>query len=146
MFAVLNNQTLLIMTNLIPNKHKIYAITTDKFLIVYKVRGEAPTRWQKSILTPAELYREVKNYGIDNAFLNYFKNNNEFYILFSYCDNYNDFLSGLNRLKIDMGIVNILNSANVEIFNAEFYKSLPVTVKKDMIFNVEKYEIYTFFK
>ncbi|MGB4984204.1 MAG: hypothetical protein WBO70_00295 [Erysipelotrichaceae bacterium] len=93
--------------NLIANKHKIYNLYGGGFLLVYKVRGESPTRWQKSILNSQELYNMIVDYyGVENAFLNYFKDNNELHILFSYSDSLESFINGIDKLKLDSKVTN----------------------------------------
>jgi len=131
--------------NLIANKHKIYNLYGGGFLIVYKVRGESPTRWQKSILNSQQLYNEIVNhYGIDNAFNNYFKDNNELHLLFNYTNSLDSFVSGLDRLKLDTKIANLINSSEVHLFTIENYTKLDKSKKFDCIYNVQQSKVYIF--
>lgn len=131
--------------NLIQNKHKIYNLYGGGFLLVYKVRGESPTRWQKSILNSQELYNMIVNYyGIENAFLNYFKDNNELHLLFSYCNNLESFVNGLDKLKLDSKITNLINSCEVHLFTLDNYNKLDKTKKFDSIYNVNQGKDYIF--
>lgn len=133
--------------NLIPNTHKIYNLYGGGFLMVYKVRGESPTRWQKSILNSQQLYDIVVDYyGIENAFLNYFKNNNELYLLFSYSKDFNAFLSGLARLKLDTKMTNLINSSEVHLFNLDVYNKLDKAKKFDLVYNRQQDKTYIFVK
>lgn len=131
--------------NIIPNKHKIYNLYGGGFLMVYKVRGESPTRWQKSILNSQELYSQIVNYyGIENAFLNYFKDNTELHLLFSYTNSLETFTNGLHKLKSDSRITNLINSSEVHLFSMDNYLKLDKNKKFDMIFNVRQNRNYIF--
>lgn len=131
--------------NIIPNKHKIYNLYGGGFLIVYKVRGESPTRWQKSILNSQELYSQIVDYyGIENAFLNYFKDNTELHLLFSYTNSLETFTNGLDKLKLDSKITDLMNSSEVHLFNQEDYLKLDKSKKFDLIFNVQRSKNYIF--
>lgn len=131
--------------NLISNKHKIYNLYGGGFLVVYKVRGESPTRWQKSILNSQELYNEIVNYyGIDNAFTNYFKDNNDLYLLFSYTNSLESFINGLDKLKLDTKMTNLIGSCEVHLFTIEAYKKLNKDYKSDLIYNVQTGKVYIF--
>jgi hypothetical protein len=131
--------------NLISNKHKIYNLYGGGFLIVYKVRGESPTRWQKSILNSQQLFNEIVNhYGIENAFNNYFKDNNELHLLFSLSNDFETFLSGLNKLKLDTKVTNLINSSEVHLFTIDNYNKLDKTKKFDCIYNVQQSKVYIF--
>ncbi len=131
--------------NLISNKHKIYNLYGGGFLVVHKVRGESPTRWQKSILNSQELYNEIVNYyGIENAFTNYFKDNNDLYLLFSYTNSLESFVNGLDKLKLDAKIANLIGSCEVHLFTIEAYKKLNKNCKFDLIYNVQTGKVYIF--
>lgn len=131
--------------NLIANKHKIYNLYGGGFLIVYKVRGESPTRWQKSILNSQQLYNEIVNYyGIENAFLNYFKDNNELHLLFTYTNSLDTFVSGLDRLKLDTKITNLINNSEVHLFTIDNYSKLDKSKKFDCIYNAQQSKVYIF--
>jgi hypothetical protein len=130
---------------LIPNKHKIYNLYGGGFLIVYKVRGESPTRWQKSILNSQQLYDEIVNhYGVENAFLNYFKDNNELHLLFSLSNDFETFLNSIDKLKLDTKITNLLNSSEVHLFSIDSYNKLDKNKKFDCIYNVQQSKVYIF--
>lgn len=131
--------------NLIANKHKIYNLYGGGFLLVYKVRGESPMRWQKSILNSQELYDMILDYyGIENAFNNYFKDNNELHLLFNYTNSLDTFVSGLNKLKLDAKVTNLINSSEVHLFTVDNYNKLDKTKKFDCIFNVNQGKNYIF--
>jgi len=131
--------------NLISNKHKIYNLYGGGFLLVYKVRGESPTRWQKSILNSQELYNMIVDYyGVDNAFLNYFKDNNELHILFSYSSTLESFINGIDKLKLDSKITNLINNCEVHLFTLDNYNKLDKTKKFDSIYNVHQGKDYIF--
>ena len=131
--------------NLIANKHKIYNLYGGGFLLVYKVRGESPTRWQKSILNSQELYNMIVDYyGVENAFLNYFKDNNELHILFSYSDSLESFINGIDKLKLDSKVTNLINSCEVHLFTLDNYNKLDKTKKFDSIYNVNQGKDYIF--
>jgi hypothetical protein len=131
--------------NLISNKHKIYNLYGGGFLSVSKVRGESPTRWQKTLLNSQQLYDEIVNYyGIENAFNNYFKDNKELYLLFSYTDSLESFVNGLNKLSFDSKVVNLINSCEVHLFNLDSYTKLDKTKKFDCIFNLQQNKNYIF--
>ena len=130
---------------LIVNKHKIYNLYGGGFLVVYKVRGESPTRWQKSILNSQELYNMIVDYyGVENAFLNYFKDNNELHILFSYSNSLGSFANGLDKLKLDSKVTNLINSCEVHLFTLDNYNKLDKTKKFDSIYNVNQGKDYIF--
>ena len=131
--------------NLITNKHKIYNLYGGGFLLVYKVRGESPTRWQKSILNSQELYNMIVDYyGVENAFLNYFKDNNELHILFSYSNTLESFVNGIDKLKLDSKVTNLINNCEVHLFTLDNYNKLDKTKKFDSIYNVNKGKDYIF--
>lgn len=131
--------------NLIANKHKIYNLYGGGFLLVYKVRGESPTRWQKSILNSQELYNMIVDYyGVENAFLNYFKDNNELHILFSYSDSLESFINGIDKLKLDSKVTNLINNCEVHLFTLDNYNKLDKTKKFDSIYNVNQGKDYIF--
>lgn len=130
---------------LIANKHKIYNLYGGGFLLVYKVRGESPTRWQKSILNSQELYNMIVDYyGVENAFLNYFKDNNELHILFSYSDSLESFINGIDKLKLDSKVTNLINNCEVHLFTLDNYNKLDKTKKFDSIYNVNQGKDYIF--
>jgi len=131
--------------NLISNKHKIYNLYGGGFLMVYKVRGESPTRWQKSILNSQQLYDIIVDYyGIENAFNNYFKDNNELHLLFTYTNSLDTFISGLDRLKLDTKTTNLINSSEVHLFTIDNYNKLDKSKKFDCIYNVQQSKVYIF--
>ena len=131
--------------NLIANKHKIYNLYGGGFLLVYKVRGESPTRWQKSILNSQELYNMIVDYyGVENAFLNYFKDNNELHILFSYSNTLESFVNGIDKLKLDSKVTNLINNCEVHLFTLDNYNKLDKTKKFDSIYNVNQGKDYIF--
>lgn len=131
--------------NLIANKHKIYNLYGGGFLLVYKVRGESPTRWQKSILNSQELYNMIVDYyGAENAFLNYFKDNNELHILFSYSNSLEAFINGIDKLKLDSKVTNLINNCEVHLFTLDNYNKLDKTKKFDLIYNVNQGKDYIF--
>ena len=113
--------------------------------MVYKVRGESPTRWQKSILNSQQLYDIIVDYyGIENAFNNYFKDNNELHLLFTYTNSLDTFISGLDRLKLDTKTTNLINSSEVHLFTIDNYNKLDKSKKFDCIYNVQQSKVYIF--
>ena len=131
--------------NLITNRHKIYNLYRGGFLLVYKVRGESPKRWQKSILNSQELYNMIVDYyGVENAFLNYFKDNNELYILFSYSNSLESFVNGIDKLKLDSKVIGLINNCEVHLFTLDNYNKLDKTKKFDLIYNINQGKDYIF--
>ena len=131
---------------IVPNKHKIYYLGGGSFLIVYKVRGESPTRWQKTFLNSKELYNEITQYyGVKNAFSNYFTNNNELNIVFSLCNDYETFLQNIDKLSVNNSIKKKLH-CEVHIHSIETYKKLDGVKVFDTIFNKATNKVYLFVK
>lgn len=130
---------------LIANSHRIYFIGGIEFLVVQKSTGVYPTQWNKTIIKADELYRIIVDYyGVENAFLNFFKNNKELEILFSCTNNFEDFFQKLPILKCS-NILNILNSCEVHDYTIEAYQKLEESKKKfDVIFNYSSYKNYIF--
>ena len=103
------------------------------------------SRANQLIFNIKELYSMIVGYyGVENAFLNYFKDNNELHILFSYSNSLESFVNGIDKLKLDSKVTNLINNCEVHLFTLDNYNKLDKTKKFDSIYNVNQGKDYIF--
>ena len=64
----------------------------------------------------------MKGNEIRSRFLNYFKDNNELYILFSYSHTLEAFINGIDKLNVDSKVTKLLNNCEVHTYNSEILR------------------------